>query len=206
MIFESSEKFLSRLPNVNKPHKLTNFFGMNWLLKKVHSIPQQDILYFRLGATFVMGISSVLAYYYYRRNIQSEFQTGKGFSRILESKPIDAGNQFYQNFVQNKMTFSGSFYTRIQETEFDVYYSLRKSFLTGYFDHTKEILIPAKKNGQEGYNVITPFYYYYMIRPDTFFTQKVDGKPVSQLTTERAAMVVNRGWYLFLLLLGSQLH
>jgi hypothetical protein len=204
MIFESSEKILSRPPNVNKPHRLTNFFRMNWLLKKVHSIPHQDILYFRLGTSFVLGITSVLAYYNYRKNIQSEFMTGNGMTRIFESEPIDAGNQFYQNFVQNKMTFSASFYTRIQEFDFDVYYSLRKAFLSGYFDHTKEILIPAKKDGIDGYNVITPFYYYYMIRPDPFFTLKVNGKPETKLTTERAAMAVNRGWYLFILLLGSQ--
>jgi cytochrome oxidase assembly protein ShyY1 len=60
--------------------------------------------------------------------------------------------------------------------KFDEEYAYRPYQLRGYFDHTKEILVKTQREGENGYQVITPFYCY---------TDK-DGK--------EQALLIDRGW------------
>ena len=191
MIFESTEKALSKPQNLSKQHKITNFLQLNFLMKKVHAIPHSDIYHFRVGTGVAFGVSLIAAYYFYRRFKQCEFDAAESINRINFSKPFDAGNQFYTPHKSNKTTHSASQFRRIPEREFDVYFRLRKSYMKGHFDHTKEILIPKDKNGNKGYDIITPFYYYNLLSPDPFFTMNVNGKPEAQLKPERAGITVN---------------
>jgi cytochrome oxidase assembly protein ShyY1 len=60
--------------------------------------------------------------------------------------------------------------------KFDEEYAYRPFELKGYFDHTKEILVKTQRDGEDGFQVITPFYCY---------TDK-DGK--------EQALFIDRGW------------
>jgi cytochrome oxidase assembly protein ShyY1 len=44
--------------------------------------------------------------------------------------------------------------------KFDEEYAYRPFELKGYFDHTKEILVKTQRDGEDGFQVITPFYCY----------------------------------------------
>ena len=194
MIFESSEKHLSKAPDMNKNHKYSKLLGLNFLIRKVHAIPTQDIFHFRIGSILTLTFSSFLGLYLYRKNIQQEYETSSSISKMTFDPPFDAGTQFYQTHGRNEPTFHLSMYTRIPEREFDVYYRLHRCYMHGHYDHTKEILIPKKKNGRDGYDIITPFYYYKVLYPDVFFSLNVNGKPEKKLKSERAGIAVNRGW------------
>lgn len=81
------------------------------------------------------------------------------------------------------------------EKEFDVLYRMRSAYLQGVFDHNKEILLPCKKNGVDGYNVITPFYYFDQATYDGLnLAVGPDGSPAHKYNVERGGMAVHRGW------------
>lgn len=81
------------------------------------------------------------------------------------------------------------------EKEFDRLYRFRRVDITGNFDHDKEVLIECCKNGQRGYNVYTPFYYYTNTTID-FEGQMVGGddKACFEQRITPGGIVVHRGW------------
>jgi len=80
--------------------------------------------------------------------------------------------------------------------EFNMLYRFRKIDITGNFDHDKEVLIEACRNGERGYNVYTPFYYYLNTAMD-INSRMVgsDDKPVAEQRITPGGIVVHRGWY-----------
>ena len=73
---------------------------------------------------------------------------------------------------------------------FVTYHRFKPSFILGQLDQTKEILIPKKRFGHHGFDVINPLYCYEGGR--TSFRELVNGGDPVRI--ERAAMIVNRGW------------
>jgi cytochrome oxidase assembly protein ShyY1 len=59
---------------------------------------------------------------------------------------------------------------------FDEQYAYRPFELKGYFDHTKEVLVKTQREGEDGFQVITPFFCY------------TDSEGKSQ------ALLIDRGW------------
>ncbi len=79
--------------------------------------------------------------------------------------------------------------------EFDRLYRFKRIEITGNFDHDKEVLIGSNKNGEKGYNVYTPFYYYLNTSMDTEAKMiGTDGKPVVEQRITPGGIVVHRGW------------
>ncbi len=82
------------------------------------------------------------------------------------------------------------------QKEFDRLYRFKRVEITGNFDHDKEVLIEGCKNGERGYNIYTPFYYYLNTSMDTNARMVgADGKPVAEQRIAPGGIVVHRGWY-----------
>jgi hypothetical protein len=142
-------------------------------------------------------VSSAIAYYNYRKNWEQQYLTSEYSYKLLKAKNIDAGNQFMYGRPKDRgETAKYSLYYRMPEAEYNLFFRMRSSFIEGYFDHNKEILIPKKKDSREGYEIVTPFYYYLVDGIDTenkVLTQ--DGSVMPNPVPERAAIAVHRGWY-----------
>lgn len=74
--------------------------------------------------------------------------------------------------------------------EYDAYYKFFPFYVTGQLDTTKEVLIPREKDGNAGYDVISPLYCYdggrYSVPKD------IQGKPA--IVIDKSALLINRGW------------
>jgi len=81
------------------------------------------------------------------------------------------------------------------EKEFNALYRFRRVEITGNFDHDKEVLIECCKNGERGYNVYTPFYYYINTAIDINSNMvSCDGKEYPEQRITPGGIVVHRGW------------
>lgn len=196
--FPSTTKTLDSLPDVNKPKKLNKLFATDYILKKVRLIPAAEIGNFRTGAFFLAFTFGVAGYYFYRKYLEQKMATSHAYYKLLSLPPLNAGNQFIGSVVHEDMsTYRGTLYYRMPEKEFDILYRMRSAFIRGSFDHDKEILIPKKKDGQEGYDVITPFYYYDLNLPNKDGKKEIrqwDGKETIAFEAHPAALAVHRGW------------
>jgi hypothetical protein len=135
-----------------------------------------------------------MAYYFYRKYYQQQMLTSQSYYKLTKLSSIDAGNQWWDRRAQDDEHWKVSFYYRMPLKEFNVLYRMRSAHLEGVFDHDKEILVPTKKFGQDGYNVFTPFYYYNQSYLDIFHVETIDGETKPRSISERAAMAVHRGW------------
>ena len=79
--------------------------------------------------------------------------------------------------------------------EFNQLYRYRRISVQGNFDHDKEVLIESTIQGEKGYNIYTPFYFY---DNTVFNTDNVmiagDGDKFVEQKLERGGIAVHRGW------------
>jgi hypothetical protein len=81
------------------------------------------------------------------------------------------------------------------EKEFDKLYRFKRVEISGNFDHDKEVLIETCKNGERGYNIYTPFYYYLNTSIDENGRMAgTDGNLVPEQRIAPGGIVVSRGW------------
>ena len=79
--------------------------------------------------------------------------------------------------------------------EFNHLYRFRRASIQGNFDHDKEVLIEATNEGERGYNVFTPFYFYDNTSFDTAHQMVAgDGTKTVEQRLERGGIVIHRGW------------
>lgn len=79
--------------------------------------------------------------------------------------------------------------------EFNQLYRYRRVSVQGNFDHDKEVLIESSCNGERGYNVYTPFYFYDNTTMNTGYDMVAgDGSKFMEQRLERGGIVVHRGW------------
>jgi cytochrome oxidase assembly protein ShyY1 len=92
----------------------------------------------------------------------------------------------------NITPFAQSYYHwwRMPKMEFDAYYRFIPFYVTGQLDTTKEVLIPRKKNGEDGYDVISPLYCYDGGR----FSVANHMKGKQNVIIDKSALIINRGW------------
>jgi cytochrome oxidase assembly protein ShyY1 len=74
--------------------------------------------------------------------------------------------------------------------EYNVYHRFKPYFILGQLDHTKEVLIPKKRDGHDGFDVINAVYCYEGGK--TSFRELLNGGDPVKI--DRAALIVNRGW------------
>jgi hypothetical protein len=192
-LFDHSIKSLEYLPDLKKEKKLSNILGTSSLLNRIRSLPSKDLGFFRGGAAILALIFGSIAYYNYRREYQNRYLMSSGIYKLLKSKMIDGGDQFIWG-GKGPTSSLGQWYYRMPKKEYDISYRLRPAFLSGEFDHTKEVLIPFKKDGVEGYNVITPFYYFIWQSQSQYVGVLQNGKLHKEVDNSRSALAVNRGW------------
>lgn len=76
------------------------------------------------------------------------------------------------------------------EQEFEMSYKFKPFYMIGQLDTSKEIHIPRTKDGQKGYDVLSPLYCYEGGRVSLAAHIK-GNEPV---TLDKAAIIINRGW------------
>jgi hypothetical protein len=192
-LFKHTDQMIDTLPDLTKEKRLSNLLGTNKLLNKIRSLPQHEFGNFRAGALSLLLIFGASSYYFYRKEYQQKMKISSGYYKLIKKQPIDAGNQFIWG-GEPGATSMITWYYRMPKKEYDIKYRLRSAFISGEFDHDKEILLPTKKNGKDGYTVITPFYYFEKNLPSMFLGVAQNGSLIQHNDQERAAISVNRGW------------
>lgn len=137
------------------------------------------------GALAFGLVTGFSAYWSWRFKIKKEFLVGHGLSRF-NSKP--------QNVTPWKQQWLTWY--RMPLKEYDVYHKFYPYYVIGQFDYTKEILIPKTKNingrNIRGFDVINPLYCYDGGRFN--FAALHSQEESKFISTDRAAIIVNRGW------------
>lgn len=192
-LFKHSDHMIDTLPNLTKEKRLSTLLGTNNLLNKIRSLPQHEFGNFRMGALTLLLIFGASSYYFYRKEYQQRMKISSGYYKLLKKHPIDAGNQFIWGAEPGTPNFL-TYYYRMPKKEYDIKYRLRSAFISGEFDHDKEILLPTKKDGRDGYTVITPFYYYEKNSPSMYYGVAQNGTLFQNAEEQRAAIAVKRGW------------
>ena len=80
---------------------------------------------------------------------------------------------------------------RMPNDEWLAKHRCRPYYIIGQVDHSKEILIPRKKDGEDGFDVLNPLYCY--DGGKISFRQMSEGTQ-QPIIIDRAAVIVNRGW------------
>jgi hypothetical protein len=192
-LFKHTDHVIDTLPDLTKEKKLSNLLGTNTLLTKIRSLPQHEFGNFRVGALSLLLIFGASSYYFYRKEYQQRMKISSGYYKLLKKQPIDAGNQFLWGAEPGTPSII-TWYYRMPKKEYDIKYRLRSAYISGEFDHDKEILLPTKKDGKNGYTVITPFYYYNKSSPTNYLGVNQNGSLFKNNDEQRGAIAVNRGW------------
>lgn len=193
-LFEHTNKVIDTLPSL-KEKKLNKLFGTDFLLQRIRCLSGKEIGNFRTGAMMLGLLFGGMGYYFYSQYHSQKFVSSHAYYKLINLNPLDAGNQFWFNAREADEVKEMTLYYRMPRKEFNVKYRMRSAFIRGEFDHDKEILVPNKKNGQDGYDVITPFYYYRKLTLEKdYVSLHADGKPFDSLVSDRAAIAVFRGW------------
>lgn len=80
---------------------------------------------------------------------------------------------------------------RMPNDEWLAHHRCRPYYILGQLDHSKEILIPRKKDGQEGFDVLNPLYCY---DGGKFSFRNAASPSWDPIVIDRSAVIVNRGW------------
>jgi hypothetical protein len=180
----------------DKPKRISNLLKTDKLLSTIRALP--EIGHFRIGCALFCTTFGLLGYYFYRKQYEQSIVASEYHYKLTRRDAVDVNKQFFDVGAIDEPTRSISWLSRVPEKEFNVIYRMKPAIITGQFDHNKEILFPRVKDGRFGYDVITPFYYYLKFHLDNNNGVKdSSGKIVLAEEIERAALAVNRGWYIF---------
>merc|ERR1711976_478518 len=158
--FKSSNDFLERACS-DRSVRISDMLRTNGFLNKIRSLPRQELYFFRTGLIGITVFSFFSSIYFYRQARRQLYSSSESYYKLCNQEPIDLGREFWYKDIQDKVTSRLTYFYRMPLKEFDIKYRMRSASVTGEFDHDKEILIRSKKNGKNGYQVYTPFYYYY---------------------------------------------
>lgn len=137
------------------------------------------------GALTLGLLTGGFAYYNYRVKLTKDFLIGHGHHR-------------FDRAAVNRTPYRSQWLTwyRMPEQEYNVYHRFMPYYVIGQLDYDKEILIPSKRtiNGVKvsGYDVINPLYCYDAGRVNASALELNDNSKMT--STDRAAIIVNRGW------------
>lgn len=138
-----------------------------------------------MGALTFGGLTGFVAYWSWRMKIKKEFLVGNGLYRF--------------NYAAHNMTpWKSQWLTwyRMPLEEYQVNHMFRPYYVIGQLDYSKEILIPNYKtfngNTVKGFDVINPLYCYDGGRINADNIKLKNEKGI--ISTDRAAIIVNRGW------------
>jgi len=193
-LFDHTDKGFDVPLDLKKEKKLSKLLGTTSWVNKLAKLGVNELGNFRYGAGALAILFSSIGYYFYRQYYRQNLLSSTAYYKLMRLEPLDAGKQFFYGGKFGEITDQFTYYYRMPLKEFDISFRMKSAYINGEFDHDKEILIPNKKNGVEGYDVFTPFYYYYKARGPEYLQLLQDGKPCRVYEFERAALPVHRGW------------
>ena len=170
--------------------RLIKFFGIEGVAKIVRD-STHDIASYRKGCFLLGTFSLVASYLLYKQRYNRQLYESEGVYKLTSAVPHDLVKYIIaspRNGINNLLTN-----TLIENYVKDLQFHHFKA--TGRFDHTKEIHIPRVKDGEEGYDVFTPFFYFnYPITEfyDQYFYDEKNVKDPEY--SGNAYITVNRGW------------
>ena len=133
----------------------------------------------RKGAFAAFASTGTLAYFLYRNEIKKEFLRSQAHYRMDKN-------------LKNITPWEANYFSwyRMPDLEWQSEHRFTPYYVVGQLDVSKEILIPHKKQGNDGFHIYSPLYCYE--------TGNIDmerlAKGQSSFSVERAAIIVNRGW------------
>lgn len=137
------------------------------------------------GALSIGLLTGSIAYFNWRLKMEKEFRIGHGLYRLSTK-------------AQNITPWKSQWMTwyRMPDQEFDAYHRFMPYYVIGQLDYSKEVLIPKTKTidgvTHDGFDVINPLYCY---DGGTVNAETIKSKNhIIDVGSERAAIVVNRGW------------
>lgn len=173
-----------------KSDKYLKIFGADRLATLVRE-STHNISAYRKGC-FILGTFSLVTYYFLQkqRNNRKQYES-EGAHKLSNALPVDLMKYIIatpRNGINNLISnaFLENYVKSLQFHSFKA---------TGKFDHTKEIHVPKVKNGVDGYEIYTPFFYYnYPINEfyDQYFYDEKNAKDPEH--SGNAFITVHRGW------------
>jgi cytochrome oxidase assembly protein ShyY1 len=88
-----------------------------------------------------------------RRAVEKKHEVDQRINRVT-GEPVDI-QSYYNSKNSNKFPWVG-----LNSRELNLQFGWRPIELNGQFDHSRQVLIEKVKDGEEGYDVVTPFYCY----------------------------------------------
>jgi hypothetical protein len=145
---------------------------------------------FKFGCSVISSVSLALYLGFRSHNSESDQIASELLSKLSEQRPMKL-NTFIDNlpFDLGRLHFLH----KLKETNFNRSFKGNSVEAEGEFDFTKEVHIRKQKDGVNGYDIFTPFYYYDELSQNDDFHVK----DPSIKTTERklkGAIAVHRGW------------
>lgn len=142
---------------------------------------------------FVIGLTSFIGYWFFN-NLRSkrELFESKGYHELSKYTYKLEKFLYYhpQSGVQNKLV-------GLHKEIFENSFQFMPIEATGYFDHMREIHIPKVKDGVEGYEILSPFFYF-DVKDSNIYNLAIADDPKEQVFTEslnsNISIIVNRGW------------
>jgi len=130
----------------------------------------------------LFSATSLASFFCYKMNGSKEVDISRGHYRF--GMPITNVTPWEANYY--------SWY-RMPDLEYLSKHQFKPYYIIGQMDHSKEILIPKKKEGIEGFLVFNPLYCY--DGGKLKIMELTDTKEAPKgIEIERAAVIVNRGW------------
>lgn len=170
--------------------RLSNFMKSIKLSKCVNEMTYNKE-YFKKGC-IILSLSSITTYflasYYFKQKNEKIAQ--KMFDAHNQNPFIL--NQFLSYNHNNKLHNTLTKINDDNENNENVFKN-KLAIATGEFDYTKELHIPKRYNGQDGYYVFSPFY---IFEDNTLETAHYYDDPnhKHQEHKKAAPVIVNRGW------------
>jgi len=173
----------------SRVEKLYNSLGISNYLKSVKSTKGAKTGFGLLGIVF-----GSLCYYNYNKSRVFSSKYSEFYQKLHQSHAIDLNSLIWYNTQKAKYE---NIISQMNQNDYNNRFFMSRCKVTGSFDHSKEILVPNKKNNEEGYLVFTPFYY-------ADFTGKLvensaeennfDNTNLPDRYLQKDAIIVNRGW------------
>jgi hypothetical protein len=168
---------------------LYNSLGMSNWVKSVRQTKGAKEGFTLLTLTF----GSYFYYNYIQNRVFNE-KYGELENKLYRTHAIDLNSLIWYN---TQMAKYDNHLSRMTEHDYNERYFMQRCSVTGSFDHSKEILVPRKRNFQEGYYVFTPFYYADFTMPvadDDIDQNAHDDTYYPDKYIQKDAVIVNRGW------------
>ena len=146
--------------------------------KVVQKLSKSDRSMAFAGSFYTAATFGFVAYWQYRADLKKEFLTSHAMHRMSESIVN----------VTPWQTLQLTWY-RMPKEEYEVYQRFKPYYIIGQIDYSKEVLIPKKKDGQDGFMVLNPLYC-----KDGGLMNMTGAYEEFSTDVDRAGIILNRGW------------